>query len=81
MNLDKILSDLHKYTSFKECLDWDEDLADHLLKSWKRDQKLLRIVPKSLHSTYMTTYLPPKYDHLVYPLVNWLKENEDNEQD
>jgi len=81
MKLNKILSDLDKYTSFKECLDWDEDLADYLVKSWKRDQKLLSIVPRSLHPTYMTSYLPPKYNHLVYTLVNWLKQNENNEQD
>lgn len=81
MNFKKITSDLNKYTSFKECLDWNEELADYLLNAWKRDKKILSIVPKSLYYVYMATYLPSEHNSLICPLVNWLTENENLKQD
>jgi hypothetical protein len=72
---DKVLENLNKITSFKEALEWDDDLALKLINDWKRDFSLIKSVPNSMRASYMATYLPPSKVGLIYSLTNWLSEN------
>ena len=73
--LASLFANMSKMTSFKETLEWNDQLGDTLIYVWKRDIEAIRCVPKSLRASYMAGYLPSEELHLIYDLTNWLIEN------
>jgi len=73
--LASLFANMSKMTSFKETLEWNDQLGDTLIYVWKRDIEAIRYVPKSLRASYMAGYLPSGQLHLIYDLTNWLIEN------
>lgn len=71
----KMLSDISKATSFREVLQWDDELAEKLTYMWKKDIRAIRAVPRSIRASYMAGYLADPHLHLIHDLTNWLIEN------
>jgi hypothetical protein len=70
-----LFSSLSLVTSLSEALEWDNELAETLFKSWAIHYIDLYKYDKQSAVLLMSAYLPDDKQHLETKLVNWLQMN------
>jgi hypothetical protein len=74
-NWGSLFSSLSLVTSLAESLEWDQELADKLFKSWSLHFIDLFKYDKQTAILLLSSYLPEDKKHLEDNLVNWLHMN------
>jgi len=74
-NWGALFSSMSLVTSLGEALDWDQELADELFKSWSLHFIDLFKYDKQTSILLLCSYLPEDKKYLEDNLVNWLHMN------